>query len=168
MFGGTNLAIKILLKAMEVQSIMNGTDNSKNTVDFLDIQDSGDRQEFDTGSVRDSQVGKGRYDLITPFAMKRLAVHYEGGAIKYAVRNWEKGQNIMRYLESAERHINDLKAALLLGEMTEDHAAAIIWNMFGFIHTEEMLKLGRLPASLDDRPVPYPNYTEGGPLPEAA
>lgn len=147
-----------------------GTENS-NKIDFLEIQDSGARQEFETGSVRDTQAGKGRFDLITPFAMRRLAQHYENGAKKYNERNWEKGQPIMRYLESAERHINDLKAALLLGEMTEDHAAAIIWNMFGFIHTEEMLKLNRLPSALDNRPKPYPIFDgagKPGPLDEAA
>lgn len=121
----------------------------------LKIQDSGKRQKFSTGSVRDTRDGKGRFDLISPFAMRRVAKHYEGGAVKYGDRNWEKGQPIMRYLDSAERHINDLKAALLLGEQTEDHAAAIIWNMISYIHTEEMLKINRLPIELDDRPKSY-------------
>ncbi len=125
---------------------------------FKSIQDSGKRQEFDTGSVRDTRDGKGRFDLISPFAMYRIAKHYEGGAVKYGDRNWEKGQPIMRYLDSAERHINNLKAALLLGKQTEDHAAAIIWNMMGYIHTEEMLKINRLPIELDDRPKPYKKY----------
>lgn len=131
---------------------------NETTKGFKPIQDSGKRQEFDTGSVRDTREGKGRFDLITPFAMRRVARHYEGGAIKYNDRNWEKGLPIMRYLDSAERHINDLKAAILLGEQTEDHAAAIAWNMLCFIHTEEMLKIGRLPKELDDRPEPYKKY----------
>jgi len=125
---------------------------------FLEIQDSGAREDFSTGSVRDTRGGKGRFDLITPFALRRIAKHYEGGAVKYGDRNWEKGQKIMRFLDSAERHVQDLKAALLLGEQTEDHAAAIIWNMMSYVHTEEMLKIGRLPAELDDRPEPYKAY----------
>lgn len=133
---------------------------NKTINDFKPIQDSGERQEFDTGSVRDTQENKGRFDLVTPFGIRRVAKHYQGGAVKYDARNWEKGQPIMRYLDSAERHINDLKAAMLLGEQTEDHAAAIAWNMFGFMHTEEMLKLGRLPKELDDRPEPYKKYDE--------
>ena len=129
------------------------------TEKFLKIQDSGNKhKKFQTGSVRDSRRGKGRYDLVTPFGMKRVACHYEGGAEKYEDRNWEKGQPIMRYLDSAERHIEDLKAALLLGTQTEDNAAAIVWNMLGYMHTEEMLKLGRLPQQLDDRPKPYKKY----------
>ncbi len=122
---------------------------------FKPIQDSGKRQKFNTGSVRDTRDRKGRFDLISPFAMHRIAKHYEGGAVKYGDRNWEKGQPIMRYLDSAERHINNLKMALLLGEQTEDHAAAIIWNIISYIHTEEMLKINRLPIKLDDRPKPY-------------
>ena len=123
--------------------------------EFLDIQDSGKREEFNTGSVRDTRNGKGRFDLITPFALKRLAQHYENGSVKYGDRNWEKGQSIMRYLDSAERHINDLKIALLLGEQTEDHASAVVWNMMGYIHTEEMLRIKKLPKELDDRPNKY-------------
>ncbi len=130
----------------------------KDINDFKPIQDSGKRQEFVTGSVRDIRDGKGRFDLVTPFAMRRIARHYENGAVKYGDRNWEKGQYIMRYLDSAERHINDLKVAMLLGEQTEDHAAAIAWNMMGFIHTEEMLKMRRLSPELDDRPEPYQKY----------
>lgn len=126
--------------------------------EFKSIQDSGKRQEFVTGSVRDTREGKGRFDLVTPFAMRRIARHYEDGAVKYSDRNWEKGQHIMRYLDSAERHINDLKVAMLLGEQAEDHAAAVAWNMMGFMHTEEMLKIGRLSPELDDRPEPYKKY----------
>ena len=123
--------------------------------EFKPIQDSGKREEFDTGSVRDTRNGKGRFDLVTPFGMRRIAKHFENGAGKYGERNWEKGQKIMRYLDSAERHINDLKAAMLLGEQSEDHAAAVAWNMLCFMHTEEMLKIGRLSEDLDDRPNPY-------------
>ncbi len=130
----------------------------KTNDDFKPIQDSGERQEFNTGSVRDTRNGKGRFDLVTPFAMRRIARHYENGAVKYGDRNWEKGLPIMRYLDSAERHINDLKVAMLLGEQTEDHAAAIAWNMFGFMHTEEMIKIGRLSKELDDRPQSYQEY----------
>ena len=55
------------------------------------VMDSGERQEFSTGSVRDTRKGKGRFDLLPPKAIRRLAVHFESGAIKYGDRNWEKG-----------------------------------------------------------------------------
>ena len=36
-------------------------------------KDSGARREFTTGSRRDSRRGKGRFDLISPIAIRRLA-----------------------------------------------------------------------------------------------
>ena len=49
---------------------------------FDAVNDSGSRQKFETGSVRDSRSGKGRYDLLPPYALKRLAQHFENGANK--------------------------------------------------------------------------------------
>jgi hypothetical protein len=116
--------------------------------EFKEVKDSGKRQEFNTGSVRDTSEGKGRYDLITPVALARLAKHYENGARKYSARNWEKGQPICRYLDSAIRHIYKH----LEGDRSEDHLAAGAWNIMGAIHTEEMIERGLLPKELDDRP----------------
>lgn len=112
------------------------------------IKDSGERRECTTGSVRDKQVGKGRYDLISPIALLRLAKHYEAGAIKYAARNWEKGQPLSWYLDSAIRHLQKF----LAGERDEDHITACAWNCFALVHTEEMIQRGRLPADLNDLP----------------
>jgi hypothetical protein len=115
---------------------------------FTEVQDSGARQEFPTGSVRDTREGKGRYDLISPIALRRLARHYENGARKYGDRNWEKGQPLSRYLDSAMRHL----CGLLHGFTDEDHAAAAMWNMAAFIHTGEKIAAGELPEELDDMP----------------
>lgn len=109
-------------------------------------RDSGDRQEFPTGSVRDSRTGKGRYDLIPAYPQKRLAQLYERGAEKYADNNWQKGQPLARYMESLERHLNDFKD----GDMVEDHLASIAWNAFAFMWTKREIDEGRLPAALDD------------------
>lgn len=111
-------------------------------------KDSGARQEFETGSVRDTREGKGRYDLIPPFALKRIAGVYERGAVKYGDRNWEKGQPIMRYYDSAIRHLNEW----LEGKEDEDHLAQAAWNLLGMLFTEEMLDRGQYPESLDDKP----------------
>lgn len=51
------------------------------------LKDSGEREKFDSGMVRDQRTGKGRFDLISPIALRRLAVIYEKGAIKYESRN---------------------------------------------------------------------------------
>ena len=113
---------------------------------FNEVKDSGKRQEFNTGSVRDTQEGKGRFDLVSTIALRRLAQHYENGARKYAARNWEKGQPLGRYIDSAFRHL----ISVLEGKTDEDHASAVSWNMFAYIHTLEGIKAGRLPKELDD------------------
>ena len=57
------------------------------------VKDSGKGRKWNTGSVRDTRTNKGRYDLLPVYAIKRLAQHFEHGAVKYGDRNWEKGNN---------------------------------------------------------------------------
>lgn len=116
---------------------------------FNKVKDSGERQKFNTGSVRDDNTGKPRYDLITPIGLYRVAMHYANGAKKYGDDNWTKGQPLRRYIESAERHIQKLK----LGYTDEDHEAAIAWNILAYIHTKTMIDTGGLPKELDNMPV---------------
>jgi len=111
-------------------------------------KDSGQRQEWNTGSVRDNATGKGRFDLIPTEPLRRLAQLYERGCLKYGERNWEKGQPLMRYIDSAMRHLN----CLIAGEPLEDHATAVVWNMFGFIFTKTRCDAGLLPKELDNMP----------------
>lgn len=113
---------------------------------FSKVKDSGKRQSFDTGAVRDIQEGKGRYDLLSPIFMKRLAQHTENGAKKYGDRNWEKGIPVSRYLDSAIRHL----FAYIEGNRDEDHLAAVAWNVQGAIHTEELVDRGLLSKELKD------------------
>lgn len=115
---------------------------------FTEVKDSGKREEFETGSRRDTREGKGRYDLIAQIPLKRLAQHYENGAKKYGDRNWEKGQPVMRYLDSASRHLHNI----LMGDKTEDHESAVSWNIFAYVQTLELIKQNKLPKELDDRP----------------
>jgi len=113
------------------------------------LRDSGERREYSTGSVRDRQRGKGRYDLFSPIAMRRIADVYEKGAVKYAARNWEKGQPIAAsFLDSALRHIYQN----LEGLRDEDHLAQAAWNLIAAIHVETCIQRGLLPPELDDRP----------------
>lgn len=115
---------------------------------FAQVQDSGKRQEFNTGSVRDTNEGKARYDLISIIALQRLAMHYANGSKKYGDRNWERGQPLSRYIESLERHLQKAKVGL----EDEDHWSAIIWNAMAFIHTNTMINAGILPKELNDLP----------------
>ena len=56
------------------------------------MADGGARTSYgERAAIREPSTGKGRYDLISPFAIRRLARWYEAGAAKYAPRNWEKG-----------------------------------------------------------------------------
>ena len=117
---------------------------------YTEVKDSGARQDFETGSVRDTNEGKGRFDLLSPVALTRLAQHTQNGADKYGDRNWEKGQPVTRFYDSALRHLFKYGE----GHRDEDHLAAALWNIMGIIHTEEMVRRNRLPATLID----WPNY----------
>lgn len=94
---------------------------------------TGLQQNFGTGAVRDVQQGKGRFDLITPVGERRLARRYEHGANNYGDRNWEEGMPISRCIDSAKRHLNQY----LAGDFSEDHLAAVAWNVFAAMHFEE-------------------------------
>ncbi len=196
----------------------------------LGLKDSGTRQAFAGGAVRDTSSGKGRYDLmavqasnlladaierdpialevpmidmwetarfnlaellatgkldyavaamremaswiqikfwkennITPtqdqlthmpsHAVYRVARVYEKGAQKYAARNWEKGINLARFVDSATRHwyqVLDLAT-------DEDHPGQALWNVMGWVQTRYWIDAGILPKSFDDMPV-YKNF----------
>lgn len=125
---------------------------------YTEVKDSGARQDFDTGSVRDTNEGKGRFDLLSPIFLIRLAQHTQNGSAKYGDRNWEKGQPVSRFFDSAMRHL----MKHLEGHRDEDHLLAAAWNIQGIVHTEEMVKRGKLPANLVD----WPNYLDTCPSPE--
>lgn len=96
------------------------------------LKDSGNRESFDSGAVRDTRSGKGRFDLISPIALRALAQVYERGSDKYGDHNWTKGMPLSRFIDSAERHINDYKAGL----RDEDHLAQAAWNLLAAKHFE--------------------------------
>ena len=95
---------------------------------------SGKKDEYKGGGTRDARAGKGRYDLITPFMLKRLAGVYERGAVNHGDRNWEKGIPFSRLIDSAMRHMNQYREGL----RDEDHIAQAIWNLACVIHFEEL------------------------------
>lgn len=113
-------------------------------------KDSGIRENFSTGSRRDTRKGKGRYDLLPTRALELLAIHFENGSVKYGDRNWEKGQPLSRYLDSALRHL----FKHLQGLRDEPHAVAAAWNLLCLIDTERRIQDGLLPRHLNDLPLP--------------
>jgi len=112
------------------------------------IHDSGKRQQFDTGAVRDTADNKPRPDLISPFFSERLGEWLRKGAQKYSARNWEKGIPNSRCLASLERHLVKFKQ----GCADEDHESAMAFNIMVIIHNQRMIAEGLLPPELDDLP----------------
>lgn len=112
------------------------------------MKDSGRRETFSTGAVRDTSQSKPRPDLISPYAAAREGAWLALGAEKYSARNWEQGMPISRCIASLERHLMAYKQGL----RDEDHMAAIRTNSGFIIHYEEMINRGILPAELDDMP----------------
>lgn len=121
------------------------THNGKSRLHWNKVVDSGNRTAFGTGSQRDTQEGKGRYDLIPTSVLHRLAVHYENGAAKYGDNNWQKGQSLAQYYNSAMRHLNAIRDA----DLSEDHFAAALWNVAAMIHHIDAMLDGTLPQELD-------------------
>lgn len=112
------------------------------------FKDSGERQGFSTGAVRDIQDGKGRFVLIPPFALLFLGRIFEDGCIKYGDRNWERGIPISRYIDSAQRHIEKYKAGL----RDEPHLSMAFWNLACALTTAAWVHLGLRSKELFDLP----------------
>jgi hypothetical protein len=100
----------------------------------------------ETGAVRSSAEGRGRYDLVPQIVIDRFAKHLEKGAKKYTDNNWQKGMNIRRCLSSLLRHAFQV----LTGDETEDHLAAIIFNAGAVMFFRDKIKNGERPESLED------------------
>lgn len=114
------------------------------------VKFSGNKTEFESGATRDTAENKGRFDLIPPGPLRKLALVYEQGAKNHSPHNWEKGFNFSRALDSALRHINQYKD----GQRDEPHLLNAVWNLFAIVHFEEMIERGLLPKELND----LPNY----------
>lgn len=93
------------------------------------VKDSGRRQQFKSGMVRDTHEGKLLYSLALDGPMfLRWVTHLTKGAIKYAVRNWmqaDGAEELERFRESALRHF----LQWYWGEDDEDHGAAVFFNI---------------------------------------
>ena len=123
-------------------------DLSENRIPIVGMHDSGKREAFESGAVRDSAEGKPRPDLFSAFAMERIGNWMEKGARKYAPRNWEAGMNYGRVAASLHRHL----MKYMQNDRSEDHLAAIAVNSSFLMHYDAMIDRGVLPASLNDLP----------------
>jgi hypothetical protein len=104
------------------------------------IKDSGERQQFDGGMVRDTDEGKVDYTLALDGPMfQRYAEHLTKGAQKYEKRNWMKANDaaaLERFRASALRHL----LQWFRGDTDEDHAAAVIFNLNGAEYVRERIR----------------------------
>lgn len=112
------------------------------------LPDSGHRHVYPSGAERERAMGKGRYDLIPPSALRRVAQHFENGAEKYAERNWEKGVSQSDCMDSLLRHAQEY----LDGDRREDHLAAVIWNAMVMMDQEKKGHLMKIDDSFLDLP----------------
>ena len=89
--------------------------------------------KYEGGGVRESAMGKGTYKYISAVAMKRLSHRYQYGEMKYgASDNYKKGLPLSNCWDSAMRHM----IAYLDGDNSEDHLAAVAWNVFAMMEME--------------------------------
>ena len=95
-------------------------------------KDSGNRQQFASGMVRDVTEGKTKWHLVASGPMlKRWAELMTRGAEKYDDDNWMRAnsqEELDRFYQSACRHFEQW----VNGDDDEDHAAAVIFNINGW------------------------------------
>jgi len=116
------------------------------------VKDSGQRQSYKSGMVRDLQDGKARFDLLlapgVPYEhqlLTRWAMHMTRGAVKYGPQNWTKAdsdEELSRFRQSALRHM--LQWAT--GEVEEDHASAVMFNLLAYETTKWKLAQRKPPG----------------------
>lgn len=109
------------------------------------IKDSGVREEFSSGMVRDTASDKADVELIFNGPMAdRWAEHLTKGAKKYpdvsiGAPNWMLARGLaelVRFRKSAARHFRQW----LRGDRDEDHASAVFFNINGAEYVRERMQ----------------------------
>jgi len=90
----------------------------------MTMKDSGQRETFESGAVRDTDDNKSRPDLISPFMLERLGLWMKAGADKYGENNWMEGLPVSRCIASLYRHL----MYYMQGDREEDHLMGVIAN----------------------------------------
>ena len=111
----------------------------------MTLHDTGARQTYDSGMIREPDTEKPRFDLLVPEGvpyeqqmLTRFAILLSKGADKYSSRNWEKASSqkeIDRMKASAFRHFMQW----FCNEDDEDHAAAVMFNILAAETTKQKL-----------------------------
>lgn len=115
-----------------------------NQMDTFIVKDSGKREEFASGMVRDTAAGKTDYTAILDGPMlQRWADHLTKAKEKYpdvspGVANWTLAageEELQRFRKSAIRHLMQW----MRGDIDEDHAAAVFFNLNGAEYVKERM-----------------------------
>ncbi len=121
------------------------------------LKDSGARQEFSSGMVRDTQDGKVDFSRLLDGPMfDRWAEHLSKGAVKYpdvspGVANWTLAageEELARFRKSAFRHFRQW----MRGDVDEDHASAVFFNINGAEYVKNRLTEDRLLVRKNEDP----------------
>lgn len=113
--------------------------------DTFGIKDSGKRQQFASGMVRDIATGKPEIHRVLEGPMfMRWVIHLTKGAIKYpdnldGTANWTKAahhEELRRFKQSALRHFMQW----YFGDKDEDHASAVFFNINGAEYTSARME----------------------------
>jgi hypothetical protein len=118
---------------------MNKAETAHSGVKEFITKDSGKRIDYPSGMHRDIQDGKPRFDLCYQPMFKRWAELMMRGAEKYGDNNWQKAnseEELDRFKASAYRHFYQY----INGEIDEDHAAAVFFNISAIEYLKERLK----------------------------
>lgn len=109
--------------------------------------------EFTTGAIRDTGSGKEDYiETLSWLALRRYAKYMTDKASVYGRGNWIKGIPEESYEMSALRHLQKYIALKHYGlskdeaekaglEPNEDHLSAIIFNIQGLMHEQEIKRI---------------------------
>ena len=120
------------------------TDTKQGNYMNFETKDSGERQQFESGMVRDVTTDKNQLHRTTEGPMfVRWGELLTRGAVKYkdikpGVANWTLANGepeYQRFRESAFRHFMQWWT----GQIDEDHAAAVFFNINGAEYVKERL-----------------------------
>ena len=122
------------------------------------IKDSGKRQEFDGGAMRDTEEGKLDYsNLFVHFEPMgtRYVIHMTNGRKKYpdpvpGTPNWTLFEATPEVLARTERSLDRHYKAYRAGMTDEDHAAAILFNLNLCEKIKAKMKLPEAIAEVQD------------------
>lgn len=107
--------------------------SEQNVTDKHTVAKDGAIKHYEDGGIREDVPGKGKYQFISTVGLRRLAQRYEYGYRKYgAADNYKKGLPTSECINSAMRHLVNY----LEGDNSEDHLAAVAWNVFCVMEME--------------------------------